>query len=54
MNGNQSLKVLIMIVRTIDEVLGSDREVTAINGNWVSRRLLLDEDAMDSHSMKQL
>jgi len=46
MNGNQSLKVLIMIVRTIDEVLGSDREVTAINGNWVSRRLLLDEDAM--------
>jgi L-ectoine synthase len=35
-----------MIVKTIDEILDSDREVTAPNGNWVSRRLLLDNDGM--------
>ncbi len=42
----QSLKVQIMIVRRIDEVKGSKREVTAPNGNWMSRRLLLRDDDM--------
>lgn len=35
-----------MIVRTIDEIKGTDREVFAANGNWVSRRLLLKKDGM--------
>ena len=46
MNENQLLKAIIMIVKTIDEVIDSDHEVTAGNGNWVSRRLLLNEDGM--------
>ena len=33
-----------MIVRTLQEVVGTDREVDA--GNWVSRRLLLAGDRM--------
>jgi L-ectoine synthase len=33
-----------MIVRTLNEIIGSDREVHAENGNWVSRRFVLDED----------
>jgi L-ectoine synthase len=33
-----------MIVRTIDEIRGSDREIHA--ENWVSRRLLLKGDGM--------
>ncbi len=33
-----------MIVRTLKEIQGSSREVTANNGNWVSRRFVLDED----------
>lgn len=35
-----------MIVRTIDEIKGTDREVFAESGNWVSRRLLLRKDGM--------
>lgn len=35
-----------MIVKTINEVIGTEREVTADNGNWVSRRLLLKNDGM--------
>ena len=34
-----------MIVRTLDEIKGSGREVHAENGNWVSRRFVLDDDA---------
>ena len=33
-----------MIVRTLDQVIGSEREVHAENGNWVSRRFVLDAD----------
>lgn len=33
-----------MIVRTLDEINGSEREVHAENGNWVSRRFVLDGD----------
>jgi ectoine synthase (EC 4.2.1.108) len=28
-----------MIVRNIEEIKGSEREVTAENNNWISRRL---------------
>lgn len=35
-----------MIVRTLDEIIGSEREVHAENGNWVSRRFVLNDDAM--------
>lgn len=35
-----------MIVRTLDEVIGSERDVRAENGNWVSRRFLLKDDGM--------
>ncbi len=35
-----------MIVRTLAEIKGTPRDVTAPNGNWVSRRLLLDSDQM--------
>ncbi len=35
-----------MIVRTIDEIRGTDCEVQAPNGNWVSRRMLLKKDGM--------
>ena len=35
-----------MIVRTLLEIMGTPREVGADNGNWISRRLLLDEDGM--------
>lgn len=33
-----------MIVRTIDELKGSEREVIAPSENWVSKRLLLRDD----------
>jgi len=33
-----------MLVRSLDEVLGTDKEVDG--GNWVSRRLLLKDDGM--------
>lgn len=35
-----------MIVRTIADIKGTDREVFAENGNWVSRRILLKKDGM--------
>jgi len=35
-----------MLVRHVNEVIGTEREVEAPNGNWVSRRLLLREDGM--------
>jgi len=35
-----------MLVRTLDTMKGSDREVFAENGNWVSTRLLLKQDKM--------
>ncbi len=35
-----------MIVRTLDQIIGSEREVKAPNGNWVSRRFLLKDDGM--------
>jgi L-ectoine synthase len=34
-----------MILRTLDDILGTEREVHAANGNWISRRFVLDEDA---------
>lgn len=33
-----------MIVRTLEEITGTAREVHAENGNWVSRRFVLDDD----------
>ncbi|MGD8525312.1 MAG: ectoine synthase [Thioalkalispiraceae bacterium] len=33
-----------MLVRTFDEIKGSRREIQATNHNWVSYRLLLQED----------
>lgn len=35
-----------MIVRTLDEIKETEREVFAENNNWVSRRLLLKKDGM--------
>lgn len=35
-----------MIIRRLKEILGTDREVQAPNGNWVSRRLSLKDDEM--------
>jgi L-ectoine synthase len=35
-----------MIIRRLKEILGTDREVKAPNGNWVSRRLSLKDDEM--------
>ena len=34
-----------MIVRTLEAIIGSEREVHADNGNWVSRRFVLADDA---------
>ncbi len=33
-----------MIVRRLQDIVGSEREVHAENGNWISRRLVLDDD----------
>ena len=33
-----------MIVRTLEEIIGTERDVHAENGNWVSRRFVLDND----------
>lgn len=33
-----------MIVRTLEEIKGSEREVQAENGNWISRRFVLNDD----------
>ena len=35
-----------MIVRHLSDIIGSDRDVKAENGNWVSRRFLLKSDGM--------
>jgi L-ectoine synthase len=35
-----------MIIRRLDQVIGSGRDVRAGNGNWVSRRLLLRDEGM--------
>lgn len=35
-----------MIHRRIEEIIGTDREVHAENGNWLSRRILLKKDGM--------
>jgi len=35
-----------MIVRTLEQIIGSERDVLAENGNWVSRRFLLKDDGM--------
>ncbi|MGB7532165.1 MAG: ectoine synthase [Halobacteriota archaeon] len=35
-----------MIVRNIEEIKGSEREVPAENNNWISRRLLLKRDGV--------
>lgn len=34
-----------MIVRTLGDIIGGEREVHAENGNWVSRRFVLNDDA---------
>ncbi len=35
-----------MLIRTLNEIRGTEREVFAENKNWVSRRLLLKKDGM--------
>jgi len=35
-----------MIVKTLEEIEGSSREVFAANNNWVSKRFLIAEDNM--------
>lgn len=35
-----------MIVRSLEDILNSDRDVRAKNGNWESRRLILNNDAV--------
>jgi len=35
-----------MIVRRLDEITGTEREVTAKSGNWASRRFILSGDKM--------
>ena len=35
-----------MKIRHLKQILGTQREVEADNGNWVSRRLLLNDDDM--------
>lgn len=35
-----------MIIKTIDQINGGKHEVHAPNGNWISRRMLLEEDNM--------
>lgn len=33
-----------MIVRTLEQIIGTERDVHAENGNWVSRRFVLADD----------
>lgn len=33
-----------MIVKTLDELIGTERDIKAPNGNWASRRFLLKND----------
>jgi len=35
-----------MIVQRLQDIIDTERDVAAPNGNWVSRRLLLKEDGM--------
>lgn len=35
-----------MIVRHLNDIIGTDQEVNAPNGNWTSRRLSLKDDNM--------
>lgn len=35
-----------MIIKNINEIINTDREVTAPNGNWISRRMLLKNEGM--------
>jgi L-ectoine synthase len=35
-----------MIVKNLNEIIGSEREVHAENGNWISRRFLLRDEGM--------
>ncbi len=35
-----------MIVRSLEEIQNTDRDVRAKNGNWESRRLILNDDAV--------
>lgn len=35
-----------MIVRSLEDIIGTERDVKAENGNWESRRLLLNNDAL--------
>lgn len=35
-----------MIVRSLEDIIGTDREVKADSGNWESRRLILNNDAV--------
>ncbi|MFQ5444623.1 MAG: ectoine synthase [Nitrospinales bacterium] len=35
-----------MIIRRLDEIIGTERDVKAENGNWVSRRFILKDDKM--------
>jgi len=35
-----------MIVRRLDDILGTERDVKGENGNWESRRLILNDDAV--------
>jgi len=35
-----------MIVRHLTDIIGSERDVKAENGNWESRRLILNNDAV--------
>ncbi len=35
-----------MIVRRLQDILGTERDVRAANGHWASRRLLLRDDKM--------
>jgi L-ectoine synthase len=35
-----------MIIRRLKQIIGTDREIQAPNGNWVSRRLSLKDDEM--------
>ena len=35
-----------MIIRKLDDIIGSDRDVKADSGNWESRRLILNNDAV--------
>ena len=35
-----------MIVRTLEDIIASERKVDAENGNWTSHRFLLQDDGM--------